>query len=553
MNSVVKCLIVLSLAVCTSIAQSQTIEEYIKKAENYQESNKLEEAVQMMEEAVKKFPDNSTTYSYLGLFTGMQAGRTSDFMEAGQLVQKSFELLNKAVSLDSDNPFARYHRGIMGINVPEFLGKLDIGVRDLEVLIDMSQKSPGKISNDMLVDVYNLLGQGYQKKKDKQQAKLAWEKVIELVPGTQMAENAENQINKLETAKKQEATIKKVPDTVEISELKQKVKQHPENSELLLQLGEAYITARNFDDAATIFKKTVKIDSSNVKAYKLLIQTLGELAARGYDERIYEDTDLRTNIAFEVTRLLDKAYALAPDDIEIKLTRAIAGVQMPFFVGKLDLAMEDLNGIINSDAPDSTRAEALYWLGAAYQKKAMTNWIKVVSDYSNSLAAQSVFEIMRPPIKHIDLSKYEKPFVVIDFVLGFRDELPPQTAVWVETKEGEFVKTIYVSGFSGYAKEQQANLSDWAESSNFSDADAVTGASIDVGHHIYIWNLKDCLGKTAKSGEYIIRVEVAYWPSMEYQSVSANIKLEKKEARVVVEQGNLIPYVEVKYFPSEVK
>lgn len=553
MNSFVKCLIVLCLVLCASVTQSQTLAEYIKKAEDYQESSQLGQAIEVMSEAVKKYPDNSTAYSYLGLFTGMQAGQTTDFMEAGQLVQKSFELLDKAISLDSNNPIAYYHRGIMGVNVPEFLGKLETGIQDFEFFINMSEKTPDKISKDMLVNVYNLLGQGYQKSKDKQKATFAWQKVIELAPGTQMAQNAEKQIKNLAEAKKSESIKKKIPDSVEIIQLKQKVEKEPENTEVVLELGKAYIEIRNFEEAEKVLKKTIQIDTSNVEAYKLLVFALGEMAAKGYDKRIYEDTDLRTNLAFEMTRLLDKAVAIAPDDMELRLTRGIAGVQMPFFVGKLDQAMGDLNKIVNSDAPDSTKAEALYWLGAAYQKKAMTSWIKVVSDYSNSQAAKSVFETMRPSVKHIDLSTSQKPFVVIDFVLGFRDELPPQTAVWIEDKDGKFVKTIYVSGFSGYAKEQQANLSEWAESSNFSDADAVTGASIDVGHHIYVWNLTDHSGKKVKPGEYIVKVEVAYWPSMEYQSVSAMIKRGKKEERIIVEEGNLVPYLELNFFPTEMK
>ncbi|MCK4673916.1 DUF2271 domain-containing protein, partial [candidate division WOR-3 bacterium] len=135
------------------------------------------------------------------------------------------------------------------------------------------------------------------------------------------------------------------------------------------------------------------------------------------------------------------------------------------------------------------------------------------------------------------------------FILGFRDELAPQTAVWVEDKEGNFVRTIYVSGFSGYAKEKQVNLPMWTNSSKFADVDGVTSASIDLGHHIYVWDLKDTSGKKVKSGEYIVKVETAYWPSMQYQQVEVPIKIGKKEKRVVVEEGNLIPYLEVKYIP----
>jgi len=275
---------------------------------------------------------------------------------------------------------------------------------------------------------------------------------------------------------------------------------------------------------------------------------LGEIAGKGYDERIYENTDFRTNLAFEVVKYMDKAVEIAPNDFEVRLMRGSVGVMMPFFVGKLEQAIEDLKMVKNGDSSNEQKADAIYWLGRAFQKKATTFWISVITEYSKTDAAKLAFQSFRPAIKNFDPTNFQKPFLAIDFVIGFRDELPPQTAVWIEDKDGKFVKTIYVSGFSGFAKEKQANLSDWAESSKFEDADVVTGASIDIGHHVYVWDLKDYTGKKVKNEEYVVKVEVAFWPSMEYQSVSANIKFGKGDSRIVVEQGNLIPYLELKYY-----
>ncbi len=552
MKSFVKCLIVFVVMIMfnADIVQGQTLDEYIKKANNFQKSGELDQAINMMSEAVKKYPDNAIAYSYLGLYTGMQAGKTNDFMEAGRLVNTAFEMLDKAVLLDSNNPIPRFHRGLMGVNIPEFLGKLDLGINDLEILIQMAKKSPEKVSKDMLISSYNFLAQGYQKKKESEKAILALQKIIELMPSTDLAKNAEKKIEELSKAIQAQATRKEKPDSAIITRLKQHVKDEPNNPAHLIELGKAYMDGKNLEEARKVLNKAIELDSTNISAYKLIISVIGELAEKGYDKRIYEDTDLRTNLAFDLARFIDKAFALAPEDIEIRLLRGIIGVEMPFFVKKLEQAIDDLNWILKSNAPDSTKAEALYWLGRAYQKKAMSYWIEVVTKYSKSKASQNVFETLRPAVKRLDLSNYQMPILTIDFILGFRDELPPQSVVWVETKEGAFVKTIYVSGFSGYAKEQQANLSAWSESSKFVDVDAVTSASIDLGHHIYVWDLKDNSGKKVKPGEYMIKVEVAYWPSMEYQLVSATIKLGENQERVVTEEGNLIFYLEVKYYPS---
>jgi hypothetical protein len=207
--------------------------------------------------------------------------------------------------------------------------------------------------------------------------------------------------------------------------------------------------------------------------------------------------------------------------------------------------------VMESDAPNSLKAEALYWLGTAYRKKATTSWIEVVAEHSDSPAAQRVFDIMNPRVKRLDLSDYRTPVVTVDFVLGFQDELAPQTAVWIEDADGNFVKTLYVSGFAGYVKERQVTLPIWGNSSNFVDVDGVTGASIDVGHHIYVWDLKDLSGNEVKSGSYTVKVEVSYWPSMHYQLAQGAIEVGKKEHQTVSEEGNFIPYLEVTYYPEK--
>jgi hypothetical protein len=156
---------------------------------------------------------------------------------------------------------------------------------------------------------------------------------------------------------------------------------------------------------------------------------------------------------------------------------------------------------------------------------------------------------MNPHVKHIDPADYGEPIVAVEFVLGFRDELAPQTVVWVETPGGEFLKTVYVSGFSGYAKEQQINLPVWSSTSDFVDADGVTAASIDLGHHIYVWDLTDHLGNKVEPGDYVVKVETSYWPSMKYQMVEAPVKVGGEESRTTVEEGNFLPFVQVTYIP----
>jgi hypothetical protein len=86
--------------------------------------------------------------------------------------------------------------------------------------------------------------------------------------------------------------------------------------------------------------------------------------------------------------------------------------------------------------------------------------------------------------------------------------------------------------------------------SNFEGADAVTGASIDVGHFMYSWDCTDVAGKPVKPGVYTVKVEVAHWPSMRYQLAETTIAVGKKEATSRVEEGDYIPSLVVTYYPK---
>ena len=177
--------------------KSQTVDDYIKKAGQLQKSGDIDQAIEVMSKAVEKFPQSALGYSYYGLFTGMKAGKTKDYMEAFKFVNESFQRLDKAISLEARNPTVRLHRGIMGISIPEFLGKLDLGISDLEFNIRMSKESPGKLSKDVLLATYQYLAQGYQKKKENQKAISAWKEIIKIAPESDLAKKAEENIKKL--------------------------------------------------------------------------------------------------------------------------------------------------------------------------------------------------------------------------------------------------------------------------------------------------------------------------------------------------------------------
>jgi len=482
----------------------------------------------------------------------MKVRSAAGFKQMFIICEQAFNNWNKAIELDPYNVMARSLRGGWGIGLPKFAGMLEIGINDQEFLINMLKQSSDPDTKEQIAGAHIQLGAGYQKAKKFDKAIESWSTVIDLVPDSEYSKSAKDSIEKLIDVKQKlkEFRESKGPDGKKIVTLKEKIEKEPENVSLLIELGRAYNDEEKYGNAEHILSKAISMDSINLEAHKLRIESVYQLTVKGYDIMISIDTDYRTDLAFQLMDLLDKAFEIAPDDLELRMRRGIGGVEMPFFVGKLDSAIKDLEMIIKSDSPDSIKAEAKYWLGTAYSKKSMSYWIEVASDFENSPAANRVYESIYPGIMHFNIKDYYTPVVSIDFILGFTDELAPQTAVWIEDFEGNFIKTIYISGFSANAKEVQVHLPKYADSSKFKDVDTVTGASIDLGHHIYVWDLTDSSGKRIKKGEYNIKVEVCHWPHVKYQLVETPIKIGKKKSNTIVEEGKLIPYLEVTYYPK---
>jgi tetratricopeptide (TPR) repeat protein len=542
--------LIVFFACFATAASAKPLAEYVEEAGISRDAGDLAKAAATMEAAVAEYPDSATAYAYLGLYRGMQAGAADNVMEAGRLSFESFDLLDKAVGLDPDNPRARLYRGLMGVKVPEFLGKLPGAIKDLETVIELHDKNPQMVSGELMTTAYSLLGEGYTKQGDKKKAIAAWEMVIALAPGTPAADQATGAIAGL-AGEPSTNTAEGAEPAPSVEETEREAAPNPEDAAKLAEQGKAYLDAGDVEKAEATLREAIALDPETPHAYKWLAMAIGQTMDRGqlYDERIHEDTEWATKLAFEMVTLADKAVEQAPEDMESRLFRGIVDVQMPFFTGKMDQGIDDLRLVLDSDAPEDLKAQASYWLGYAYQKKGTTYWIKVLTEYDNEEAAQLALQAMRPPIRKIDISKIETPAVVVDFALGFRDELAPQTAVWIETPKGEFVRTVYVSGFSGHAREVQIVLPVWAATSDFAGADAATGASIDTGEHVYVWDLKDEHGKSVKPGDYVVKVETSFWPSMKYETASGTIAVGGDKAQTVTQEGTFIPFLEVQYLP----
>ena len=181
------------------LAQTKSVDEFIREADEYQTSNQLQKAVAVMNDAMTHYPNNVAAHAYCGLYTGMLAGETQeqDYMEAGRLVMECFQMLDKAISMDSSYVQAWLFRGIMGVNVPEFMGYLDQGIGDLNRILKTDQKSPQNLSEEERIIGFGHLATGYARKGQSAEAKAALENIIELAPESQAADQAKARLKRL--------------------------------------------------------------------------------------------------------------------------------------------------------------------------------------------------------------------------------------------------------------------------------------------------------------------------------------------------------------------
>ncbi len=361
----------------------------------------------------------------------------------------------------------------------------------------------------------------------------------------------------------------------EIKALEKQLKKEPNNTELLVQLGKAYLDADDYGTARHLLSQAAAIDSMNASVFAMLAESYIAEAQKGYSEKIHGDQNYQTQLIFHIFENINRAIALDAENTEYRFMRAAYILEMPLFAGfyeRMDgtrdvaatithemvangflgfvgQAMEDFKMIVQSEAPDEMKAEAYYYLGKAHRLLGLQYWQTLTKEYRWTEASKRAWAEMAPVIEGHEAKEVEGERVMIRFNIAFESDLAPQTAVWIEDAGGNFLKTLYVSGFSGQVKDKQVVLPAWAGISKFRE-DNTTGASISYGLHKFVWDCTNSAGTRVPDAIYTVKVEVHHWPSMHYQNVSADIQVGGEASVEVVKEGDLIPFLEVRYVPE---
>ena len=138
----------------------------------------IDKAIETMEQAVNEHPESSNAYFHLGNYMGLQGQRTQDYGQLIFVFEQAFQAWDKALELDSNNFEARFTRGAWSVSVPKFVGRLETGIHDLKLMVEVLQRAPDVESQAQLANAYYYLGTGYQKQGAVEKAKQTYKKVI---------------------------------------------------------------------------------------------------------------------------------------------------------------------------------------------------------------------------------------------------------------------------------------------------------------------------------------------------------------------------------------
>jgi|GEM_PF-1225312 len=139
-------------------------------------------------------PDNVTAMAHLGSVLTIQAGNLGETMEALDILNQGFTLMDKAVILAPENPEARFVRAVNSLLVPEDFGRRGLVRNDFEAIATSLAEAGGKMPVEYLPAYHFFYGTALAEAGETVRAEAHFKKVIELGSDSPYAAQAKKRL-----------------------------------------------------------------------------------------------------------------------------------------------------------------------------------------------------------------------------------------------------------------------------------------------------------------------------------------------------------------------
>lgn len=160
-------------------------EDAVAQAENY------------LSKLMKLAPQNAVALVYYGSVLTMKARDAFLPWEKMKYMKQGFAAMDSAVALDPQSPEVRLIRANNGTSVPKMFHRLKTALADYQFIEAMQLEKSGAMPNKFWLPYYYYFGLALMKDEQFQEAKVKFNKVLEIDANSDYAQNARQQLEKI--------------------------------------------------------------------------------------------------------------------------------------------------------------------------------------------------------------------------------------------------------------------------------------------------------------------------------------------------------------------
>lgn len=156
----------------------------------------VRKADQYLKDLLEIDPTDSIALVYYGSVQTMKAHHGSSPWESMELLKKGFSCIDKAVTIDPENPEIRLIRGINSTCVPENFGRLFLALNDFNAIDEMKNNKHLDLGKEFWLPFYFYYGLALERGNNQEEAKIKLQKVVDIDPGSEYARRAGKLLDK---------------------------------------------------------------------------------------------------------------------------------------------------------------------------------------------------------------------------------------------------------------------------------------------------------------------------------------------------------------------